>query len=158
MIPIPDRSPFHVAAQEMFELEHTRWNHHMLLFFGIVTALIAGSQDAINVISPRWAMGLAAVVSVLWLCAIQCNRASSYAWAETIRRIEDSPDQAKPFSLYQEKRNEFPIFRDYLANFGYGELPGGKLRNMFFAAVTRVYALLATIMALAFFVLSFVVK
>jgi len=146
----PKRNPYHAAAQDMYMLEHTRWNHHTLLFLGIIASVLAVAHEVMNIVPLEVTAVLAAAVSFLWLCAVQNNRASSYAWMKTLEHLEENVTGTKPFHKFLEERRKFGIVRDFFSNFGVkpnGEQPRGFL---LFSAVTRIHAALAILLIVTF--------
>jgi hypothetical protein len=146
------------AAREMYVLEHTRWNHHMILFLGVIASVLTGAWAVREAIPLEFSLYFAALVSLFWLFAIQANRATSYAWLQTLLLIEKDPT-TNPFITYREKRGEFSLCEDFWANLGIVPEPG-SIGRRFLAptAITRIYAVLAFSLAIGLVALAIFVQ
>jgi len=100
----------------MFHQQHTRWNQWAVFFFGSLASIFV-IGDRLEGVIPCWIPSLVAcIVSLMWIFVASSIRASTWAWRETVLKLENLDERqrktAKVFSIQERKFHEFKHWKD----------------------------------------------
>lgn len=139
--------PGYETAVSMYQREHDRWNQWALFFFGSIGSVFVLWGQLHEVVPLCVPALLATILSVMWIGAALSIRASTRAWLETVKELEnDGTCGDRVFHVFErhlENRRRWEDLRQCLQLW----------RGEPYKRVTRTMVLLGLLSALSFFVL-----
>lgn len=130
-------------AVQLYLHEHPRWNQWALFFFGSIVSVFVVGEKAATFVPVGLQFTLAAAFSCLWVLVAQSIRASTAAWRNTIKRLEQSPSAGCAFALFDEELNSFNRWKDLGVTLKFWKQEP-------YLRVTRILALVGVICAIFF--------
>ena len=131
------------TAVRMFDREHDRWNQWALFFFGsIVSVFVIAGQAQLAL--PLWLpWTLASLLSITWFLVAVGIRASTHAWRQTVKTIENNGGLGKPFEIVEAELAKFSRRQEALDTLTFWSWPT-------WTSVTRMLMLLGLLAAFLF--------
>ncbi len=135
------------TAVRMFDREHDRWNQWALFFFGsIVSVFVIAGQAQLAL--PLWLpWTLASLLSITWFLVAVGIRASTHAWRQTVKTIENNGGLGRPFEIVEAELAKFSRWREVLDTLRFLSWPT-------WTSVTRMLMLLGLLAAILFAVVA----
>lgn len=151
-----NREEAYKIAVDMFGREHARWTQNALILFGgLISAFLTDRYSAHLFI----VLLIAIMISCTTVFVALTIRASTDAWRMTIRVIEGAAahDQnIRPFAIFRRHMRRYERHHRYRKDFCYIVCPHRRWIARVLFSVTRLYTLLAAVLALLFTVVLLV--
>jgi hypothetical protein len=140
------------TAADFYKQQHDRWNHWAVFFFGLIASVYV-IRNYNQELIPAWFAHLTAMaISIVWVWVALNIRASTFAWLQVRKRLEELPDaNRETIRIFHEHEAEFSKYDRLDDLLGTMAVWNGKTSH----SVTRLITIVSVFMVGVFMVMFF---